>query len=349
MLFSIDSPPGLVGIARMAAEGPLVGAKRRVVYRQLAARSLISRCDSPRVPFRWTINPYRGCEFGCRYCYARYTHEFMELRDPEDFERQIFAKAWSDAGLRRELGKIPREDGIAIGTATDPYQPAERRFHLTRRLIEALVRERGRHLSFTTKSDLVARDAELLAELSRRNVVHVNFTVTTVDEALARLTEPLAPRPELRLKALAELRSSGVLAGVFASPVLPGLTDSAAAIDDLARAAAGAGAVWLGGGPLFLKPSSLRVFLPLIEEHFPNLLDRYRTLFRPNGFVIREYAKHLEAAFERARKRHGLRSQLPEYMPELWAGEPQLSLFAEDGNPLPMMTGSDKYTRQTRR
>src|SRR5258706_11723240 len=139
----------------MAAESPLLEAKPRVEYYRLAARTYIPRCDSPRMPFRHTINPYRGCEFGCKYCYARYTHGFMELRDPRDFEEKIFAKRWNPMAFREELSKIPRVEMIAIGTATDPYQPSERRYGVTRSILHVFAGERGRKLGITTKSDLI--------------------------------------------------------------------------------------------------------------------------------------------------------------------------------------------------
>ena len=145
------------------------------------------------MPFEWTINPYRGCEFGCKYCYARYTHEFMELRAPLDFERAIFAKEFDARAFSRELRAVKAEDWIAIGTATDPYQPAERRYCLTQRVLEVFLRREGFQLAITTKSDLVARDAELLAAVGVRNRVRVNITVTTLDAGLARLLEPMAP------------------------------------------------------------------------------------------------------------------------------------------------------------
>src|SRR5689334_24420817 len=127
----------------MAAEAPCLEPKRRVEYFELGARSYLARCDSPRVPFRWTINPYRGCEFGCKYCYARYTHEFMELRQPEDFEQKIFAKHFHAPWFRAELARIVPGAHIAIGTATDPYQPAERRYRITRQILEILAEEQG--------------------------------------------------------------------------------------------------------------------------------------------------------------------------------------------------------------
>ena len=179
----------------MAAEAPCLEPKRRVEYFELGARSYLARCDSPRLPFRWTINPYRGCEFGCKYCYARYTHEFMELRDPGQFERKIFAKAFDAGRFRDELRALPLGETIALGTATDPYQPAERRYGVTRKMLEVLLSLAGLHLGITTKSDLIVRDVELLKEVSRRHYLRVSMTVTTVDAELARLLEPMAPRP----------------------------------------------------------------------------------------------------------------------------------------------------------
>ena len=148
--------PELVGIARLAAQSPSLEAKRRVQYFDLETRSFITRCTSPRVPFGWTMNPYRGCEFGCKYCYARYAHEFMELRDPLEFERKIFVKHFDASAFREELDSIPQGESIALGTATDPYQPAERRVCLTRSLLEEFAGYRDLSLSITTKSDLVS-------------------------------------------------------------------------------------------------------------------------------------------------------------------------------------------------
>ncbi len=144
----------LVGIAKLAAESRPLDAKRRVEYRDLETRRFIGRASGRKMPFDWTINPYRGCEFGCKYCYARYTHEFMELRETEQFEREIYAKQFHPEAFRKELARIPLSEGICLGTATDPYQPAERRFGVTQKILEVFFKERGRTLSITTKSDL---------------------------------------------------------------------------------------------------------------------------------------------------------------------------------------------------
>ncbi len=302
----IDAPPGLVGIARMAASGPVREAKREVTYFELSARKLINRCDSPRVPFRWTINPYRGCEFGCVYCYARYTHEFMELREPADFEDRVFAKAWSERAFRRELARVPHEETIAIGTATDPYQPAERRYGITRGILEVLRGERGRKIGITTKSDLVARDAELLAGIARENRVTVHMTITTLDASLARLIEPRAPRPDLRLGAVAELSRAGVRTGISASPVLPLINDTEESLDRLARAAAGAGARSLWGQVVFLREPAKTVFLGFLREEFPHLERRYRERFARSAYLTGEYPKMIGERVRRIRERYGL-------------------------------------------
>jgi len=312
----------LVGIAKLAASGELLAAKRSVEYFELPTRRLLNR-TSERMPFQWTVNPYRGCEFGCVYCYARYTHEFMELHAPGAFERKIFAKQFFAASLAAELRKIPRKDWIAIGTATDPYQPAERRFEVTREILKVFAAGRGRRLSVTTKSDLVLRDLDLLQELARANIVHVNFTVTTMDGELARLLEPLAVRPDLRMAAARKLTEAGIQVGVFPNPVIPMLTDTEASLDAVAKAAAEAGATFLGGGLLFLKPCAKRVFLPFLERHFPRLAPEYERLYRAGAFLRGEYADGIRELVARIRTRHGLRDAPIEYTPELWEPEPE--------------------------
>jgi DNA repair photolyase len=278
------------------------------------------------MPFQWTINPYRGCEIGCKYCYARYAHEFMEL-DPQSFEEKIYAKEAPAYLLRQELGKIDKRDHIAIGTATDPYQPAERRFNRTRAILEVFAREHGWHLSITTKGDLITRDIDLLREIGRRNVLVVHITITTLDEQLARLIEPRAPRIELRLDAVRKLRAAGICVAVFPNPIMPGITDSEKALDALAKAAKEAGAMSFGGGPLYLPGASQKVFLPFIDREFPHLAARYREIFEKSIHLSRRYKEALSDKIHRIRERHRLTGSYIEYRPELWAEDEQLSLF----------------------
>jgi DNA repair photolyase len=318
---------GLIGIAKLAAEGPLLEAKRRVEYHELPTRKFITRCSSTRVPFTYTINPYRGCEFGCKYCYARYTHEFMELRDPEDFEIRIFAKQWNAAAFRAELVKIPKGEQIALGTATDPYQPAERRYGITRNMLEILACDRGRHIWITTKSDLVSRDLELLKRISEHNRVSVNMTVTTTDEQLARLLEPYAPRPSLRFAAIKMLTERGIPCGVLCCPLMPLINDSQHNIDAVAHAASEAGATSFWGNVLFLKPCSKQVFLPFLEAQFPHLVRRYNARFENSAFLRGEYPEIVAQRVHAARERYGLQRQALKYEPELLSADDQMSLF----------------------
>jgi DNA repair photolyase len=317
----------LIGIARMAAEAPCLEPKRRVQYFELPARSYLAHCDSARVPFHWAINPYRGCEFGCKYCYARYTHEFMEMRDPEQFERKIFAKAFNAARFREELCGLPLGETVALGTATDPYQPAERRYGVTRKMLEVFANTAGLRLGIITKSDLIARDVELLKEVSRRHYVRVSMTVTTVDVELARLLEPMAPRPDLRLAAVRALSGAGLQAGVGCSPVMPLINDSESSLDAVARAAAAAGADSLWGNVLFLKPCAYQVFLPFLEERFPQLARKYRERYERVAYLRGAYPEMIQERVAKIRKRYGLdrKSERPE--PELWPRDLQIGLF----------------------
>jgi len=309
----------LVGIARLAAQSDLLEAKRAVEYFEIPTRSILNR-TKPNMPFRWTINPYRGCEFGCKYCYARYTHEFME-KAPEEFEDKIYAKAYPAHLLRQELLRIDRKDPIALGTATDPYQPAERRYRRTRAILEVFARQRGWRLGITTKSDLILRDIDLLLEIARANILVVHITITTLDENLARLLEPRAPRPGLRLRAVRELSAAGIRVSVFPNPIMPGLTDSERSLDRVAKAAKDAGAVSFGGGSLFLMPSAQQIFIPFLEREFPDLVERYQELFSKSAYLSREYKDDLARIVERIRTRHDLASGPIEYKPEVWVEE----------------------------
>jgi DNA repair photolyase len=296
----------------MAAESGLLEGKRRVEYRDLAAKSYISRCPNPQLPFRWTINPYRGCEYGCKYCYARYTHEFMELRDGSLFETRIFAKQWNALMFRSELRKLPYGETIAIGTATDPYQPSERRYGITRLMLEEIaLHHQGLRVWITSKSDLVSRDIDVLKRIAEHSVVHVNITITTMDTALARLIEPFAPRPELRMAAVAELVAAGIPAGVSLSPILPLINDSAASIEAVASAAADAKAQWIWHNVLFLKSCARAVFMPFLEEQFPQLVKRYRARYDRSDFISGPYLDVIKARVARARERSGV--PIPEH------------------------------------
>lgn len=293
------------GIAAQAARGATLAVKRRVEYRSLPSKSILNRCANPRLPFRWTINPYRGCEIGCHYCYAVYTHTYLGLDDPLLFDALIFSKASARELLGRELRR--GVDGpIAIGTGTDPYQPAEARFETTRGILEAFAQHGGHTVGITTKSDLILRDLDLLEAVADRNELHVNVTVTTMDPSLARTLEPRAVRPDLRIGAVRRLRERGLRAGVFSAPVLPLLTDSTEMLEGVAAAASGAGALFWHAHPLFLQPSARERLLPLISREFPHLAGRYKAHYRRFAYVSPDYRLWLAARVAKIRERHGL-------------------------------------------
>jgi DNA repair photolyase len=312
----------LVGIARLAASSPPAETRRnsaeRPEYFVLPVKSILNRCDSKRVPFEWTINPYRGCEFGCKYCYARYTHEYMEI-DGGEFERKIFVKQDAAALLPGEISRkysyeskasgYTQAEHIAIGTATDPYQPAEREYGVTRACLEELAKREGLSVSVITKSDQIVRDIDVLQAISKKSALTLNITVTTLKPRLARLLEPRAPRPDLRLKAVKELREAGLHVGVSASPLLPGITDQEGELEGVAAAAKEAGAEWFFSGVLFLMPASAREFLPFVREKFPRLAKQYEDWYRKNGYAPEEYRRTASERVLRIRKRLGFASR----------------------------------------
>jgi DNA repair photolyase len=284
-----------------------------VEYFTLPVRSLLNRCTGVRMPFTWTINPYRGCEFACKYCYARYTHEFMELRDGVDFEQKIFVKQHAADLLRQELHHVKPGEEIAIGTATDPYQPAERRFEVTRAILEEFARHRGFEIGIVTKSNLVLRDTDVLQQIAKNNRLLVNITITTLKADLARILEPRAPRPDLRLEAMQKLNQAGVAAGVICAPVLPGITDSPRDLEALVRATAKAGGKYVSANSLFLKPCSAAVFLPFLEKEFPQLVESYRQRYKERAFLPASYRKPLSQLMKRLRQKYGIPSDHDRY------------------------------------
>jgi DNA repair photolyase len=274
----------------------------------------------------WSFNPYVGCEFGCTYCYARFAHryvlerardsgrvspsEFARLRGPqgwEGFEHQIFVKDRRavlealDRDLPRLMSRHRSGDGetLLIGSATDPYQPAERRFQVTRLVLERLLREQGLTVSVITKSSLVRRDAELLAALGQRHRVLVNISLISTDPGLIKLLEARSPAPHVRLRTLQRLTETGVTAGVLVAPILPGVTDSVDNLRRVLEAAKAHGARFAHPSPLRLYPAVRPLLLPVIQKRFPALAARYREAYHGLGRAPREYHAALVRRFER--------------------------------------------------
>jgi DNA repair photolyase len=299
--------------AAPAASLPVLDHRDRGTdFVSLPVRSVLNPPESTGMPF-WSINPYVGCEFGCSYCYARETHRWVTeraekaetteetepasaLSDPSDlFEHRIYVKKDITTVLAKTLdparvGTTP----IVIGTATDPYQPAERRFLVTRRILETFRGFKGLTICITTKSSLVARDAGLLAELAKKHDVSVNLSIATVDPVLLRQLEPRTPLPHARLRALKRLTSAGIEAGVLIAPILPGLTDGWTSLANLMEAAKEAGARFAIGHALLLGSAARARFLPLLERDFPKLAPRYHQHFGSRKQTRQEYQKALK-------------------------------------------------------
>ena len=325
------APAGLpAGLARLAAEATHVADGHHVTFRALEVRSLLNKSVSKRqLSLAYSINPYRGCEFACRYCYARYTHEFLQPgggaaagpaglaagvtadgAEPQPwataFEREIYLKENAAWLLEQELKKIDPAEEIALGTATDPYQPIERTAKITRSILEVFARRSGYRLGIITKSKLIERDIDLLTEIARRNTLVLHLTITTTDTELARLLEPRAPRPDLRFQAVRKLRDAGLTAGILCSPLLPGITDTTRQLDRMAARAADARASFFAAEPLFLKSCSRPTFLSFVREHFPALVSDYESRFAGRDFAAPEYRRQLRQMVQEACERHRL-------------------------------------------
>jgi DNA repair photolyase len=317
-----------VGLARLAAEATHADDGHLIEFRAMQARSILNKSVSKRkLSLAYSINPYRGCEFGCKYCYARYTHEFLEDKPvatppvgthdvPQQswalaFEREIYLKENAAWLLEQELKKLAptlarEQEEIAIGTATDPYQPIERRVGITRSLLEVLAKQEGLRIGLITKSSLITRDIDLLQQIAERNTLVLHITITTADAELARKLEPRAPRPDLRFAAVKKLREAGLVAGVLCSPLLPGINDGLQQLEAVSGRAAAAGASFLGAHPLFLKSCSRPTWLSFVREHFPHLAADYERRYASADFVDSTYRNRMATIMRQLCRRHGL-------------------------------------------
>lgn len=297
----------------------------KFTVRETPCKTLINRVQG--MPFSWSINHYRGCRHACVYCYARPTHEYLGLNAADEFQEVIFAKVNAAQVVRSELArKSWRGENVVIGTATDPYQQAESQYGITRGILEAF-RDFRNPLSLTTKSPMVLRDIEILAELARHTQVTVHFTVTTMDEDLWRKIEPTTSKPRKRLEAIRELRERGINCGVFLSPVLPGLTDDPEHLEAVIAAAARYGVDFVYASVLRLGPGISEYYLPFLEREFPHLSQRYRHLYR-GKYVPAAYDAEIRGRVAELKEKYGIADRTPPVrMREAPALPLQLSLF----------------------
>lgn len=295
------------------AGGAVFEVRNQVEYVELPVRSVLNKVDGRHMKNVFSVNPYRGCELGCAYCYARYTHEFLDLPDWEAFERRIFVKRDADRALRRDLasGRDVQRLGIAIGTATDPYQPAEARFQVTRRLLESLLPHSGIPISLVTKSGLIERDTELLATLAKRHDVTVLFSCIILDRHLLRAIERRSPLAHVRFRAMRRLVDAGVRCEMLLMPILPGITDDEANLDSVIAEARVSGASDVHARVLWLTDASRKRFLPWLAEAFPELHARYLDAFGERSMYTAErYRDEIARRVRRLLNHHGFRDSM---------------------------------------
>ena len=314
-----------VGGMRVTAVRTLDVRRRGTAFVELPVRSVINTPESTGMGF-WSINPYVGCEFGCTYCYARFAHRYAVERSGADvldvprpvafepFEHHILVKSRRRvlAALEQDLRRVRRRgdrDGapnIVIGTATDPYQPAERQYQVTRAVLERLAHERGFRIGVITKSALVTRDRDLLRTVARRHTVSVYISLISADERITSRFEARSPAPHVRLRALRQLAHAGIRAGIIAAPILPGITDTTPHVYALVRAARDAGAQFVFPNPLRLYPAVRDRIFPVIARHYPALIERYRASYRTNADAPDAYCTAVRRRFHQVARAFGL-------------------------------------------
>ncbi len=310
---------------------PLVGEQKDIRYYGTIARSVLNGTETTGMGF-WSINPYIGCAFGCAYCYARYAHRWVLDRhataNPENddmqsarddlppwlaFERRIFVKQNAADVLRKALRHgserhlaLIKGETIVIGTATDPFQPAERRFRITRSVLEVLADHPGLSICIITKSPLITRDIDVLRRINRISSLSVHLSLITLDRELARRLEPRAPTPEARVRALGRLRANDIETGINVMPVLPGITDHPEQLDHLVQTVAANGASYVNACALRLRSSARARYLPFIEREFPHLAGRYHATFAYDHHVSANYSAALRETMQALCEKHGV-------------------------------------------
>ena len=278
----------------------------KVVYEEIETASALNRVRG--MDFRWSLNPYQGCPHGCHYCFARRYHYFKDLDPGEDFSGIVFVKLNIAQVLRHELSRVSWQfETVAVGTATDPYQPIEGKYRLTRGCLEVLSLKRS-PVSLVTKGTMIVRDLDLLAELARQAGCTVCFSITTLDDTLWRRIEPGTPPPRKRLLAMERLALAGVNAGVLLAPIVPGITDSFTNLAQVVRGAADHGARFLGASVLYLKDGTKDHFLGFLNDEYPGLVETYRNLY-PGAFAPRPLKEKLQAQVSNLRNIYALRER----------------------------------------
>ena len=277
-----------------------------VHYQPVECKSFLHRFNKKFLPFNWGANPYRGCEHSCPYCFARYTHEYLGYNSDTEFDNRIIAKVNAADVLEKELSRPGwRREAVNLGSVCDPYQPAEKKFKVTRQVLEVFAKHKN-PLFVGTKSNLILRDTDLLSVMAKRTTLIVYFTITTLDDDIRSKIEPRAASTEERLEAVQQLSDAGVTVGILLMPIFPYLTDDFENINGVVKAVRDAGAKDLVPGVLDLRASCRTRVLSLIEEEFPDLLPKYLALYK-TAYAPKDYVWRIYRAVETARRKCGFK------------------------------------------
>lgn len=297
-------------VARLVKEGGAAALSEAVLradaarYQEVTCRSALNRVEG--MPFSWTLNPYRGCTHGCHYCFARRYQTQLELNAGDEFASVILVKTNFVAMLNRELDHPSwKREQVALGTATDPYQPIEGHYRITRGTLEALCKGRT-PTGIITKGPMAVRDIDVLQELSRNASCTIYFSIPTVDEAAWRLLEPGTAPPLQRLRAVRQLSDAGVKAAVMMAPIVPGITSQPAKIERTLKAIADHGAAFVGANVMYLKDGTRTHFLSFLSRELPHLMPQYEKMYK-GAYVPASYAKAVKAVIRLLEERHGVR------------------------------------------
>jgi DNA repair photolyase len=267
-----------------------------VRFYEVHAKSALNRVpEKSAMPFRWTINPYRGCTHACKYCFARPTHTFLDFDADRDFEREIIVKVNAPEVVRAELARPSwKGEHVAMGTNTDPYQWVESRYKLMPGIWEAM-RDARNPCSILTKSPLLLRDIDLMREIAAVTDIHANLSIPTLDQKAWRASEPHTPNPKARLEAVAELNRAGIPTGILVAPLMPGINDAPEQVEALLQAAADAGATGVGGIALHLRGEVKQIFMDWLRSYRPELVEHYEKLYARGAYAPAQERKRLAA------------------------------------------------------
>lgn len=296
-----------------------------IIFEEIECKSIINKTNAPGMPFNYTINPYRGCQHACVYCFARGTHEYLGYDSGRDFESRIVVKVNAAQVLRQELRRPSwRRELIVLGTACDPYQQAELKYGITRQMLEVLA-QFAQPVHALTKSPAVTRDLDVWTRLAAVADAQVAFSIPTLDEAIWKKMEPGTARPTKRLEALRAMSEAGVPTGVMVAPIIPGLTDDERHLEEVIVAAKEHGASFVSPNVLYLRPGTKEWFMPALREAYPHLAGKYERYYR-GAYAPKDYTREVIALVGRIRERHGFGAGHPRHREPAPAGQMALAL-----------------------